>query len=388
MFFRGMRSYRVALGLLWLVGRSFLEAADLDWWVFWGTYTRGESRGIYVSRFDGIRGRLTPAQPAAELPNPSFLATSRDGRRLYAVSEISDGRQAGGRVAAYAVDVGTGTLRSLGQRSSGGDGPCHLSLDGRGRGLFVANYASGSVAVLPVDAEGKLGEPAAVIQHRGSSVHPERQRGPHAHQAMPSPQGSHVLVCDLGLDQVLVYRWRTWRRLLGQEPVSTLALPPGSGPRHLAFHPDGRHVYVLNELNSTLTVCRWDGRSGRLEPVQTLPTLPEATEVVGNTTAEVVVHPSGRWVYASNRGHDSIAMFQVDPRTGLLSGMGHESTRGRTPRHFALDPGGRWCLVENQNSDGVAVFRVDTSTGRLVFTGHSVRVPSPVCVVFVPVEDR
>lgn len=362
-------------------------AAGRDWWVYWGTYTGGESRGIYVSRFDSIRGRFTPPQPVAELPNPSFLATSRNGQRLYAVSELSNGQGTGGRVAAYSVDLRTGQLLSLGQRPSGGDGPCHLSLDRRNRALFVANYGSGSVAVLPLDAEGRPGNPKAVIQHEGRSVHPERQQGPHAHQALPSPQGSHLLVCDLGLDEVRIYRWRPWSRDLETHESPILRLPPGSGPRHLAFHPNRQWAYVLNELNSTLTVCRWFSRDGRLEPIQTLGTLPPGAAVSQNTTAEVAVHPDGRFVYASNRGDDSIAMFAVEPKTGRLQPVGHENTRGRTPRHFTFDPTGQWCVVLNQNSNLVAVFRRDARTGRLTFTGHTIVVPRPVCAVFVPVAS-
>jgi len=386
-FFRGMHGPRVGLWV-WILGLAAGRAVEWDWWVFWGTYTGGGSRGIYVSRFDGIRGRLTPPHLCAELPHPSFLSLARNGRFLYAVSETGDGRGSGGQVAGFAVDDRAGSLRPLGQRSSGGDGPCHVSTDARGRWLFVANYGSGSVAVLPVDRQGRPGDPRQVIRHTGSGVHPERQRGPHAHQSLPSPEGRYVLVCDLGLDQVRVYRWRLWRGALEEAPVSVLATAPGSGPRHLSFHPNGPYAYVVNELDSTLTACRWDGRSGRLDALQTLSTLPPGVDPSTNTTAEVAVHPSGKWVYVSNRGHDSIAMFRVDPESGRIGLLGQENTRGRRPRHFALDPDGRWCLVAHQDSDTVVVFRVDARTGRLLYTGHSIRVPSPVCAVFARVNDR
>lgn len=382
-----MQRTLLGLGLAWLMSLDQPMPAQ-DWWVYFGTYTGSDSRGIYGCRFDPIRGRLTPPQLVAEVPNPSFLALHPKRPLLYAVSELGDGQGRAGGLVALAIDRRTGRLRQLDEQSSGGDGPCHLAVDAQGRAVFVANYGSGSVAVLPLDREGRLGPAETVIQHVGAGAHPYRQRGPHAHQAVPSPDGAHVLVCDLGIDQVRIYRWRGRTGQLVSHDPPLMALPPGSGPRHLAFHPNGKWVYVLNELNSTLTVCPWDRRAGRLEPLTTEPTLPRGISSSGNTTAEVAVHSSGRFVYASNRGHDSLAMFAVDEESGGVRLLGHVSTEGRTPRHFAFDPTGRWCLVENQNSDQVAVFRVDARSGRLVFTGHLMRIPRPVCAVFVPVDGR
>jgi len=386
-FFRCMQA--VFLGVAAVVAALLpAQALGRDWWVYFGTYTGQGSRGIYVSRFDPIRGRLTPAQLAAEVPNPSFLALDSRRRFLYAVSELGNGQGGGGRVAAFAVDAKSGALRLLNLEASGGDGPCHVAVDRADRAVFVANYGSGSVAVLPVDQTGRLGPPRTVIQHAGSSVHPQRQRGPHAHQVVPSPDGAHLLACDLGLDQVRVYRWQSRTGRLQANDPPFLALPPGAGPRHLVFHPNRRWVYILNELNSTLSLCRWDRRTGSLEALATWSTLPEGVSPKDNTTAEVVIHPNGRFLYASNRGHDSLVMFSVDTDSGRLELLGHVSAEGRTPRHFTLDPTGRWCLVENQNSDRVAVFRVETGTGRLIFTGHVLSVPRPVCAVFAPVDGR
>ncbi|MCX7867928.1 MAG: lactonase family protein [Limisphaera sp.] len=382
-----MQRMLFCLGLACLTQFPSPSAAQ-DWWVYFGTYTGSGSRGIYVSRLDPIRGRLTPPQLAAEVPHPSFLAVHPKEMFLYSVSELGDGKGRAGRVVAYATDRRTGKLRQLNEQSSGGDGPCHLALEPRGRSVFVANYSSGSVAVLPLDREGRVGVAKTVIAHTGSGAHPQRQRGPHAHQAIPSPDGAHVLVCDLGIDQVRVYRWQARTGELAPHDPSFMALPAGSGPRHLAFHPNGRWAYVLNELNSTLTVCRWNRRGGTLEALATVSTLPEGFDAANNTTAEVAVHPSGRFVYASNRGHDSLAMFAVDEQSEGVRLLGHVPTEGRTPRHFAIDPSGRWCLVENQDSDQVAVFRVEAGSGRLVFTGHVIRVPRPVCAVFVPMEGR
>ena len=354
--------------------------------VFIGTYTGAKSKGIYVSRFDPATGQLTAPELAAETQSPSFLALHPGGRFLYAVGEATNlGGNRGGAVSAFSLDAKTGRLAPLNHQSSGGAGPCHLAVDQTGKCLLTANYGSGSIAALPIGGDGRLGEPGSVIQHHGSSVNPQRQAGPHAHFITPDPGNRFALTCDLGLDQVLVYRLDPAKAALVANDPPFAAVKPGSGPRHLVFHRSGRFVFLINEMGSTITTFAYDSEKGVLKEVQTISTLPEG--FAGKTScAEVQVHPSGNFVYGSNRGHDSIAIFSVDRASGKLTSLGHQSTQGKTPRHFALDPSGRWLLAENQESGSVVVFRVDPKTGGLSATGQSVSVGSPVCAVFLPVK--
>ena len=354
--------------------------------VYIGTYTGAKSKGIYVSRFDSATGRLTAPELAVATPSPSFLALHPNGRFLYAVSETSNlaGKRVGA-VSAFSVDAKTGQLTLLNRQSSGGAGPCHLAVDRKGKCLLVANYGSGSIAALPIQADGALAEPGTIIQHQGSSVNPERQAGPHAHFITPDPGNRFALTCDLGLDQVLVYRLDPAKAALVANDPPFASVKPGSGPRHLAFHPSGRFAFLINEMSSTLTVFAYDAKRGALKELQTVSTLPE--DFTGSRSgAEVQVHPSGKFVYASNRGHDSIAVFSFDPKTGKLTPVEHQPTQGKTPRHFALDPTGQWLLAENQDSDTIVIFRVDAKTGRLSPTGQTVSVGAPVCAVFLPVK--
>ena len=359
------------------------RAAAGEFLVFFGTYTDAKSKGIYVSRFDSATGKLGAPELAAETKSPSFLAVHPNGRFLYAVGEASTvGDKGQGAVTAFALEP-AGKLKPLNTQPSGGGGPCHLALAPTGRLLLTANYGSGSVAALAVRADGTLDAPACTVQHAGSSVNKDRQSGPHAHCASLSPDGRFGLVCDLGLDKVMVYRLGAKEPALTANDPAFGKLTPGSGPRHLAFSRDGKFVYVVNEMFSTVTAFRWDARRGAMSEVQSLSTLPE--NFAGKSyCAEIAVHPSGKFVYASNRGHDSIAVFATDTKTGKLSFVEAAPTQGKTPRHFALDPTGGWLLAENQSSDSVVVFRVDAKTGRLEATGGKVEVPSPVCAVFVP----
>lgn len=347
--------------------------------VFLGTYTRDQSRGIYVTRLDPVTGRLTAPELAAEARNPSFLALHPSRQFLYAVSEL-DGS---GGVSAFALDPATGRLRGLNQQPSGGRGPCHVSVDHTGRMLLVANYSSGSVAALPIRDDGSLAPPVSVVQHVGASVHPRRQGGPHAHCILPDPQNRRALVCDLGVDKVFAYPLDAAGGGLLTNGVAAATLPPGAGPRHLTFSANGRFVYVINELNSTLAVFAYQSRRGEFSLRQTVGTLP-ADFTGENTTADIHVHPGGKFLYGSNRGHDSLAVFAINRATGRLSLIEHVPTGGRTPRNFGLDPTGRWLLAANQNSDSVVVFRVDDRTGRPTPTGQVLEVGAPVCVRFVP----
>jgi 6-phosphogluconolactonase len=355
--------------------------------VYFGTYTGAKSQGIYVAEFDPEKGALAPARLAAKTKNPTFLAIDGKTQILYAANEIADfGGTNSGAVSAFRIDVQAGSLTLLNEQPSGGSGPCHLAVARNGSCVVVANYGSGSVAVLPLDSDGRLRPPSASVQHHGSSINPQRQEGPHAHFVAWAPDNQRVLVCDLGLDKVLIYQLSTGFSLRPNNPAD-FQLTPGSGPRHLAFDPSGRFVFVINELSSTLTPCRYDSSTGLIVKSQTVSTLTENVSAV-NTCAEVQVHPSGKTVYASNRGHNSIEVFGIDPATGLVKVLQNISTRGKTPRHFALDPTGRWLLAENQDSDTVVTFAVDEKTGKLVDTGRSESIGAPVCAVFVSKKKR
>lgn len=348
-----------------------------------GTYTGAKSKGIYVSRFDSETGRLTSPELAAETKNPTFLALHPNGRALYAVGEIGDfqGKRAGA-VSAFSIDGSTGKLTLLNQQPSGGTGPCHLAVDKTGKCVLVANYGSGSFAALPVEADGKLGEPQSKIQDTGSSVDRERQAGPHAHYITTDPANRFALGCDLGLDKVLIWKLEPAKPLLNKEDSHFASIQPGSGPRHLAFHPNGRIMYLINEMAATLTVFSYNPKGAVLKELQTISSLPEKFEGF-KSGAEVEVHPSGKFLYSSNRGHNSIAVFAADEKSGKLTLVEHQSTRGKTPRHFAIDPTGRWLLAENQDSDNIVIFRVDQETGKLSPTGETVEVGAPVCIQFV-----
>lgn len=348
--------------------------------VYVGAYTtppQGQAAGIAVFRLDPASGALTHAQTVADVANPSFLALDPREHYLFAVNELEEGA-----VSAFARDPDTGGLTFLNRQPAHGAAPCHLSVDPAGRFVLVANYGGGSLAVLPIERDGSLGAATDVVRHAGASVHPRRQAGPHAHMVAMDPAGQRVLAADLGLDQILVYRLDgATGRLVADVGAPPARAHPGAGPRHFAFSPDDRYVYVVNELDSTLTAFAYDAARGALRALQTVPTLPDGFRGE-NSCAEVAVAPSGRFVYGSNRGHDSIAIFAIDAATGRLTAAGHEATRGRTPRGFGIDPTGAWLLAANQASDTIVSFRLDPATGQLEATGQATETPSPVCVVF------
>lgn len=355
--------------------------------VYLGTYTRGgESQGIYVCELDLATGALSDLRLAAETVNPSFLAIHPNRRYLYSVSEVetSDGKRGGG-VAAFAIDADSGTLELLNKQFSGGAGPCHLVTDREGKCVLVANYGGGSIASLPIGADGRIAKAGSVIQHEGSSVNPRRQEGPHAHSINVDAGNQFAFAADLGLDEVLVYRLDPAAGTLKPNDPPFAKVNPGAGPRHFAFHPAGKFAYVINELQSSVTAFRYDPQRGILEEIHTISTLPDDFDGE-NTTAEVQVHPSGKFLYGSNRGHDSIAIFSIDPVSGRLTAQGHESTQGETPRNFGVDPTGAYVLAANQKSNSVVVFAVDSQSGQLEPTGQRVEVGSPVCVKFMAVE--
>ncbi|MCP5520612.1 MAG: beta-propeller fold lactonase family protein [Verrucomicrobiales bacterium] len=347
-----------------------------------GTYTGTGSRGIYGFRFDPASGATEPLGCVAEMASPSFLAIHPNGRFLYAVGETSEFRgKPAGVLSAFRIERTTGGLTLINQASSEGPGPCHLAVDHTGHVLLAANYGGGSVVAVPIHEDGSLGEASCFIQHRGSSVNPQRQQSPHAHSVNFSPDNRFVLVTDLGTDQVLVYRLDVEQGRLTPNDPPFVALPPGSGPRHLAFSPDGRRVFVLNEMLSTMAGFDWDTERGVLTPVDSQSTLPEGF-ARPSTTAEVQVHPNGRFVYGSNRGHDSIASFAIQP-DGHLTSLGQTPTGGRHPRNFCIDPSGRWLWAANRDTDHLVIFHVDPTTGALRAGGGELAVPSPVCVVFL-----
>ncbi len=347
-----------------------------------GTYTGARSLGIYTALFDPESGRLSNLDLAAETRNPTFLALSPNGRVLYAANEISNySGQRAGAVSAFSINRETGKLTLLNQQPSAGSGPCHIAVDKTGRCVLVANYGSGSVGAFKVGSDGRLSGPGCQVQHHGSSVNSQRQEGPHAHFITADPANRFVLACDLGLDQVLVYRFDPREATLKPNDLPAAPVPPGAGPRHLAFHPDGRFVYVINELNSTLSSFEYAPRQGTLTPLANISTLPEGFQ--GRSyCAEIAMHPSGKFLYGSNRGDDSIALFSIDSATGKPAFVSRQSTRGKTPRHFALDPTGRWLLAENQDSNDIFVYRIDQATGQLEPVGDRTEVGAPVCLVF------
>jgi len=349
------------------------------------TYTVRESKGIYVYRFKS--GRLTPlgaSALAAETLNPSFVAVDPRYRFLYAVNEAESFQgQKSGAVSAFAIDRTTGKLAFLNQVASGGTDPCFVSLDRGGQHVLVANYTSGSVSVFPVQRDGRLGPASAFVQHHGHSVNPERQEGPHAHQILVSPDNRFALVADLGLDRLFVYRFDSARGTLAPSQPPSAAVRPGSGPRHFVFDPTGRFVYLLSEVLSTVTTFSYDPAPGTLHELQTVSALP-ADFKGANDAAEIAMGRSGRFLYTSNRGADSLAVFAIDPKTHTLTPVEHVPTRGKTPRGFAIDPTGQYLVAANQDTDNIFVFRIDPTTGKLTPTGEAVKVSSPVSIVFVP----
>ncbi len=361
--------------------------------VYIGTYTepilfgtgqvlQGKGKGIYAYEFDRNDGSLEFLGVAEGVVNPSFIAIGNDGTTVYAVNELKmyDG-QPTGTVSAFRIGARPSVLEFLNLRATMGTDPCHLALDKSGAYVAVANFRTGSVSVYPILQDGSLGEKSAFVQHSGSSVDPMRQAGPHAHAVVFDPSNRYMLVPDLGLDKVMVYVFDAHTGALSFDEERTVNIAAGSGPRYLEYHPSGKFVYLVNELSSTVTVLKIDA-SGFMEEIQTISTLPDGYEG-SSTCADLHVLPSGKFLYASNRGHDSLAIFGIDQRTGTLVRKGIVSTKGRTPRNFAVDPSGRFVLAANQDTDNIVVFEVDHADGMLRANGVEISVPTPVCVRFL-----
>ena len=349
--------------------------------VYVGTYTGDASRGIYAFRFDDGSGGLTPVGLVAETPSPSFLTASANGRFVFAVNALqSFGGAASGSVTSFAADPATARLTEVSVQPSRGAGPCHLALDRTGRYLAVANYGGGNFALFPVDVDGRLQPATSVVAGDSSSSSPSTPAVPLGHMVGFDARNRFMIAADKGLDRLLVYRFDASKGVLAAHQPPSAALPPGSGPRHFAFHPNGAWVFAINELAATITTFAWDQESGRLTASSSASTRPAS--VRSGSTAEIAVHPSGRFVYGSNRGHDSIAVFTVGGG-GALTLVEYQSTRGQTPRNFALDPSGRWLIAANQGSDTLAVFSIDQNSGALSPVGPLTRVGSPVSILFV-----
>ena len=355
--------------------------------VYLGTYTEhapNASKGIYAAKFDPATGKLSTPTLVAELENPSFVAVSRDRRFLYAVSEVGTADASGkktGFVAAYSIGAG-GKLMLLNRVPSNGADPCHISVSRSGRTVAVANYTGGSTVSYLVKPDGSLGA-ITTDQHVGHGPNKERQEAAHAHSANFAADDHLLLSCDLGADAVYLYQCDDAKGKIAPRRPASVHVEPGSGPRHLAIHPSARYAYVINELTNSIGVFAFDPAKGTLVQRQSISTLPAGT-TVANSTAEVVVHPRGRFVYGSNRGHDSIAVFSVDARDGRLTAIGNTPTGGKAPRSFAIDPTGRWLLAANQLSNNINSFAIDPQKGTLTPTGATLAVAKPVCVLFVP----
>lgn len=354
-------------------------AAPREMFMYVGTYTSGKSEGIYLYRFNLADGSLARAGVTGGVSNPSYLTLDRARRFLYSVEETEEFEGAkSGAVSAFAVNRRDGSLSFINRRASKGGAPCYITADDAGRNVLVANYLGGNVAVFPVSKGDGLAAASDVEQHSGSGPNRERQEGPHAHCVLLDPSNRHAYSCDLGTDKVMVYDFDARRGTLTPNAQASVSLKPGAGPRHLTFDRAGRHVYVLNELDSTVTAFARVPESGALRELKTYPMLP-ADFKGENTGADIHLTPDGRSLYCSNRGHDSIAAFRVGSG-GVLTPAGHTPTGGKSPRNFTIDPAGGFLLVANQRSDNVVTFRIDRKTGALTPTGHTAEIPSPVCL--------
>jgi 6-phosphogluconolactonase len=357
----------------------FAQSANQKSFVYVGTYTaKTQSKGIYLFEFSSATGKLEPQGVAAETTDPSWVAIHPNGKFLYAANEAGKAST----VSAFSIDPKSGMLTLLNKLPSLGEDPCHLSFDRSGKYLFVANYTSGTVAAFPILPDGRLGEHTALLTDQGvTGTNKARQEGPHAHWIMPSADNHYVFVSDLGLDEILVYRFDASKGTLTPSDPSSVKLVPGTGPRHAVFARNAKSFYVAAELASTVTFFTFDPAHNSFQQQQVLSTLPPDAHG-RNDVAEIAVDPTGKWLFVSNRGHDTIAEFSIDPATGKLLYLSEFSTEGHEPRHFAIDPSGKFILVENQNSNDIIEFQLDPISGKVFPTTTKVDVPSPVSAVF------
>jgi 6-phosphogluconolactonase len=352
--------------------------------VYIGTYTKDGSEGIYLYKLDAATGALSKVSATQVKDNPSFLALDPQRRYLYAVNEIGDyqGKKSGA-ISAFAVDQKTGGLKFINQQASLGGAPCYVTVDKSGKNVLLANYSGGNVAIFRVGTDGSLSEAADMHQHEGSSVNEQRQKEPHAHCIVLDPANKFAFSADLGTDKIMIYRFDAQSGKLTPNNPAFMAAKPGAGPRHFKFHPNGKHAFVINELDSTLTAYTYDAAKGSLTEIQTLSTLPQ--DFSGeNSCADLHISADGKFIYGSNRGHDSIVVFGFNQGNGKLTYIENVATGGKTPRNFTLDPSGKFLLVANQNTNNIVSFKIDNKTGKLTPTGKTTQVPSPVCLLMVP----
>jgi 6-phosphogluconolactonase len=366
-----MRSFLFLLFFQVIVFQSLMAQNQL---VIIGTYTQKGSEGVYLYNFNPKNGQLSPLSITKNLVNPSFLAISPNRKFVYVVEETSNGK-----VNAFRLDEKKGELTLLNTKLVKGDDPCHIEVDKTGKWVLVGNYSSGNLSVFPVQTDGSLGEAQQVIQHEGKSINPDRQEKPHVHSVNISPNNQEVLVVDLGIDKVMAYQFNSDSGKLNPASPAFTEVQPGAGPRHFAFHPNGQWAYVILELNSSITAFTYE--KGKLNPQQTISTLPSDFKE-NNSCADIHVSPDGKFLYASNRGHNSLVVYRINPRNGQLTLVQHQSVMGDTPRNFAISPDGKFVLVANQNSDNITVFKRNKQNGKLTYTQQSIRISMPVCIKF------
>ena len=348
--------------------------ADATFYI--GTYTKpGKSEGVYVSKLDTDTGKLGPVELAGKAASPSYLALSPDGKFLYA--SVESGK---GSVAAFAVGAG-GKLTALNEQPAGGDGTCHVWVDATGKNVLAANYGGGSIAGFRTNPDGSLGERSAFVQFEGTGPDKARQEKPHGHAIYTDAKNQFVYACDLGTDNVWTFHFDASKGTLKPAEPASAKVSPGAGPRHLAIHPNGRFAYANNEMGLSVTAFTRDAASGALTPVQTLPTLPEGTETKGVSTAEIFCHPTGKWLYASNRGHNSIAVYSI-AADGKLTWIETAPAGVKVPRGFGIDPTGKWLVAAGQEDDRIAVLKIDPASGKLTPTDSTAAVGAPVCIIF------
>lgn len=379
-----MRPTLTAACLLILAGiPAPARAAGPSCWVFLGTSATDARRGIYRASLDQETGRLSPAVRAADKSDSVFFAFSPDKRHLYGLAEVPGrGPRPLEAIETYEVDAGTGELRNVGERVSDGTEACHISVDPSGRCVLTTNYDEHFIEVFPVEPDSTVGPRTCKVGHSGSGPARSRQQTAHPHSVNVDPTGRFAIVCDLGLDKVFVYRLDAPRGMLAPNAHPFASVAPGAGPRHFAFHPDGRHAFVINEMGATITAFDWDSGRGVLSPYQTIPILRKDYAGPTNTSAEVVVSRDGRFVYGSNRGDDSIVVTRFDPSTGSLSFVQRMGDGVKVPRNYAIDPSGKWLVCGNLTASTVTVYKIDAESGRLALTG-SINVPEPLCVRFL-----
>jgi 6-phosphogluconolactonase len=371
----------IALAILFM---NACSSPTQEYLVYVGTYTGTGGEGIYAYRFNPTSGALNSLGLMAKTDNPSFLALDADGKFLYAVNELDSFQgEASGALSVFSINKETAALKLLQQIPSLGAAPCHVSLDKSGKFLLVANYNGGNAAVFPISGDGTLGTQTAFIQNSGSSVNADRQAAAHAHFIQVTNDNKFAMIADLGIDQVIVQKFDSNTGALSALDSGFVRMIPGSGPRHLAYAPDGKFVYVLNELTSAIAACSFESETGAMKTIQTISTLPDNFSG-SNTTAEIAIDTQGKFLFASNRGDDTIAIYSIDNNTGKLTFIERISTGGKTPRHFEIDPTGQWLIAANQNSDNMVLFKIDHTNGRLVQTSVTSGISAPVCVRFLP----